>query len=99
MKTRILTSTSGHSPLPDLHELNATLATSISDAISKYSTKSNIDILGPPLPAEITTGFRLLGSPVGSSAFAREYFNTQLMEIQSCITTMSTAITDRQTKL
>ena len=100
MKTRILTSTSGHSPLPDIHELNPTLATSISDAISKYSTKSNdINILGPPLPAEITTGFRLLGSPVGSPAFAREYFNTQLVEIQSCITTMSTAITDRQTKL
>ena len=77
MKTRILTSTSGHSPLPDLHEINPTLTTSISDAISKYSTKSNnIDILGPPLPAEITNGFRLLGSPVGSPAFAREYFNT-----------------------
>ena len=100
MKTRILTSTSGHSPLLDLHELNPTLATSISDAISKYSTKSNdIDILGPPLLAEIITGFHLLGSPVGSPAFAREYFNTQLVDIQSCITTMSTAITDRQTKL
>jgi hypothetical protein len=77
MNTRILTSTSGHSPLPDLHQLNPALTTSISDAISQYSTQQNdIDILGPPLPAELTTGFRLLGSPVGSPTFAREKFNT-----------------------
>jgi hypothetical protein len=102
MKTRILTSTStsGHSPLPDLHQINPTPATSISDAISRYSTKVNdIVILGPPLPTEFTNAFRLLGSPVGSPAFAREYFNTQLIDIQTCITTMSTAITDQHTKL
>ena len=95
MKTRILTSTLGHSsPLPDLHQLNPTLATSIFDTIFRYSTKTNdINILGPSLPAELTTGFRLLGSPVGSPAFTREYFNTQLLDIQTCITTMSTAIT------
>jgi hypothetical protein len=57
MKTRILTSTSGHSPIPDLHYINPTLATTISDAISKYSTRPNdVDILGPPLPAELTNG-------------------------------------------
>jgi hypothetical protein len=100
MKTRILTSTSGHSPIPDLHHINPRLATTISNAISKYSTRPNdVDILGPPLPAELTTGFRLLGSPVGSPAFAREYFNTQLIDIQTCITTMSIAITDRHTRL
>jgi len=100
MKTRILTSTLGHSPLPDLYQINPSLATSISDIISKYSTKPNdINILGPPLPAKLTTGFCLLGSPVGFPAFAREYFNTQLIDIQTCITTMSTAITDRHTKL
>ena len=56
--------------------------------------KNNMDNIGPPLPAELTTGFRLLGSPAGSSAFAREYCNTQLIDIQTCITIMSTAITD-----
>ena len=77
MKTRILTSTSGHFPLPDLHQIKPTLVTSISDAISRYSTKmNNIDILGPPPPVELTTGFCLLGSPVGSPAFVREYLNT-----------------------
>ena len=100
MKTRILTSTSDHSPIPDLFHLNPTLATSITDTISQYSTKPNdIDVLGPPLPAELTTGFRLLGSPVGSPAFAREYFNTQLAEIQICIAVMSTTTTNPHTKL
>ena len=100
IKTRILTSTSGHSPIPDLHHINPTLTTSISDAISRYSTRPNdVNIIGPPLPAELTTGFCLLGSPVGYPAFAREYLNTQLIDIQTCITTMSIAITDRHTKL
>ncbi len=99
MKTCILTSISGHSPIPDLHHINPTLANTISDTISKYSTRPNdIDILGPPLPAEFITGFRLLGSPAGSPAFAREYFNTQLIDIQTCITTMSNAITDQHTR-
>jgi hypothetical protein len=82
MKTRILTSTSAHSPLPDLHQINPTLATSISDTISRYSAKMNdIDILGPPLSTKLTTGFHLVGSPAGSPAFAREYVNTQLIDI------------------
>jgi hypothetical protein len=71
MKTRILTSTSGHSPVPDLFHLTRTLATSITDTISQYSTKPNdTDVLGPPLPAKLTTGFYLLGSLVGSPVFA-----------------------------
>ncbi len=95
MKTRILTSTSGHSPIPDLFHLNPTLATSITDTLSQYSTKPNdIDLLGPPLPAILTTGFRLLGSPVGSPAFVREYFNNQLAEIQNCIAIISITITN-----
>jgi hypothetical protein len=58
MKTYILTSTSGHSPPPDLHQLNPTLATSISNAISRYSTKmNNIDILDPPFPTKLTTHY------------------------------------------
>jgi hypothetical protein len=92
MKARILTSTSCYSPIPDLFNLNPILATSITDTISQYSTKPNdIDVLGPPLLAKLTTGFRLLGSPVGSPAFAQEYFNTQLAKIQNCIAIMSTA--------
>ncbi len=63
MKTRILTSTSGHSPIPDLLHLNPMLATSITQHRCP---------LGPSLPAKLTTSFHLLGSPVGSPAFAQK---------------------------
>jgi hypothetical protein len=100
MKTRILTSTSGSSPLHTLHELDSTLATSITRCIATYSTKPNVlDPTGPPLPDELTSGFRLLGSPVGSPSFARQYFNQQLTVVQDCIATMMTAISDPQTRL
>jgi hypothetical protein len=42
MKTRILTSTSGHSPIPNLFHLNSMLATSITDTISQYSTSQTL---------------------------------------------------------
>jgi len=49
MKTRILTSTSGLSPLPAITTLNPSLAASIQYTINKYSTKpNNIDPNGPP---------------------------------------------------
>ena len=100
MKTRILTSTSGHSPLNTLSNLEPTLATSISNTIAKYSLQHNkSDHSAPPIPAELTTGFRLLGSPVGSPTFAREFFNDKLSNVQTSITLLSAAITDPQTKL
>ena len=100
MKTRILTSTSGHSPIPTLSLTNPQLASSISTTIAQYSTKPNpTDILGPALPVELTTGFRLLGSPIGSAAFAQDFFDTQLTTIQDSIALMSTTITDPHTKL
>ncbi len=101
MKTRILTSTSGHSPIPTLSLTNPQLALSISTTIlAQYSTKPNHnDILGPALPVELTTGFRLLGSPIGSAEFAQDYFDTQLTTIQDSIALTSTTITDPHTKL
>ncbi len=100
MKTRILTSTSGLSPLPTLSHLEPTLAASISNTIAKYSLQPNkSNPSAPPIPAELTTGFRLLGSPIGSPKFAWEFFNNQLSNVQTCITLLSTAITDPQTEL
>jgi len=100
MKTRILTSTSGRSPLPTLNLTNPQLATSISTTIAKYSTKPNHnDILGPALPVELTTGFRLLGSPIGSPEFAQDYFDTQLTDVQDSIALMSETIADPHTRL
>jgi hypothetical protein len=100
MKTRILTSTYGLSPLPDIHLLNPFLASCIRDMIACYSTKpNNNDILCPALPVELTTGFCLLGSSIGSPDFALEYFNAQLTDVQDCIELMSTAIFDLHNKL
>ncbi len=72
MKTRILTSTSGTSPLTAIHLTNPTLATSIKHTISTYSTKlNNTTSTGPPLPVELTRGCHLLGSQIGSASFAK----------------------------
>jgi hypothetical protein len=99
-ETRILTSTSGHSPLNTLSNLEPTLATSISNTIAKYSLQPNkSNHLAPPIPAELTSGFRLLGSPAGSPTFAREFFNDQLSNVQTKITLISEAITNPKTKL
>jgi hypothetical protein len=71
MKTRILTSTSGTSPLAAIRLTNPTLATSIEHTISTYSTKPNSTTpTGPPLPVELATGCRLLWSPFGSASLA-----------------------------
>ena len=52
MKTRILTSTSGHSPLNTLSNLEPTLATSISNTIAKYSLQPNkSNHSASPIPA------------------------------------------------
>ena len=100
MKTRILTSTSGRSPLDSLAILNPTLATSISNTIANYSTKPNTtDRDGPAIPVELTQGFRLLGSPIGSPDFANEFFDQQLISVQEAISLMTATITDPHTKL
>jgi hypothetical protein len=100
MKTLILASTSGLSLLPNIHLLNPSLATYIHDTIARYSTKpNNNDILGPAIPVELTTGLRLLGSPIGSPDFAHEYFNAQLTDVQDCMELLSMAISDIHAKL
>jgi hypothetical protein len=100
MKTCILTSTSGLSPINTLSQLEPTLASLISNTNAKYSLQPNkSDPSAPPTPTKLTTGFCLLGSPVGLPTFARDFFNNQLSDVQNCITLLSTAITDPQTKL
>ena len=100
MKTRILTSTSGQSPLSKIATVNPSLATSISDTITRYSTKPNNTTRdGPAIPVELTKGFRLLGSPIGSPDFANEFFDEQLINVQEAISLMTTTIIDPHTKL
>jgi len=53
------------------------------------------------LPVEIATGFRLMGQPVGvgSPTFATEFLSSRVMAIKESLTSLSTSITDKQTKL
>lgn len=53
----------------------------------------------PALPVELTTGFRLLGQPVGSPTFATEFFTSSITAVKESLASLSTSITDKQTKL
>jgi hypothetical protein len=100
LKKRILTSCNGTSPLPLLHTINLTLSTAISTTIAEFSTCPHpTDKSAPAIPVELTTGFRLLGHPVGSSTFATKFFTAQVDNIKECITSMTHSITDEQTQL
>jgi hypothetical protein len=93
-KTRILTSCSGDSII-DL--LPPTTATIIQRTIAKYSVDINKD--KTTTPVELTTGFRLLGTPVGSKDFAYQFYTEQLDIVRNGIKSMTHAITDTQTRL
>jgi hypothetical protein len=99
-KIRILTSCNGTSTLPLLHNTNPTLAKSISGTIAEFSTQPHpTNKSDPALPVELTTGFRLLGQPVGSPTFAKEFFSSRVSAIKNCLSALSTSITNEQTKL
>jgi hypothetical protein len=97
-KTRILTSTSGTSPIPMLKKVNPSLADDVTRAITLYSTKSNKHNPQNPTPVELLTGFRLLGTPVGSPDFAISFINEKLQEIQQQTQSIHNAIHDPQTR-
>jgi hypothetical protein len=79
---------------------NPTLATSLSNTIARFSTGPHpTDNSAPSIPVELTTGFRLLGHPVGSSDFAATFFSARITDIKECITSLNTSIDDQQTKL
>jgi hypothetical protein len=65
MKTRILTSTSGLSPLPNIHLLNPSLDTCTQDTIAYRFTKpNNNDILGQPSLLNLPLAFASLALPL-----------------------------------
>ena len=98
-KTRILTSCSGCSPLPLLQSTNPSLALQVSSAISTFSVTPHPSDPSSTIPVELTTGFRLLGHPVGSAQFATDFFTSRLTAVTECISTLTTSIHDEQTKL
>ncbi len=94
MKTRILTSCSGESIIPLLDE---TTAKSLNRTIQRYWIKENKD--GTSSPIELTTGFCLLGTPVGSSDFAQEYYDEQITTVNKALKNLNKAIPDLHTRL
>ena len=94
LKTRILTSCKGESILP---ELGKHVAASIERTIARYSIKQNKD--DSYSPVELTSGFRLLGTPVGSQGFAHEFYNEQIDSVTTSLSSMMHAIRDTQTRL
>jgi hypothetical protein len=56
---------------------------SISNSISPFSTTPHpTDKTAPGIPAELTTGFRLLGQPVGSATFASDFFDRRIDDVK-----------------
>jgi hypothetical protein len=97
LKTRILTSCSGNSILPSLADTNHSLATEIETTIATFSIKQNKDDSLSPI--ELTDGFRLLGSPVGSKHFAQTFYDEQLQSVTSTLTSLEHSIPDIHTRL
>ncbi len=76
-KTRILTSCNGDSSiLPQLKIKNSKLASEIEDTINRFSMKQGTN--NKDTPVELTQGFCLLGTPVGSREFANNFYQEQL---------------------
>ena len=71
-------------------EVNATIA--------EYSVKP-----GPTpnstIPVEVTDGFRLLGTPVGSEDFSRSFFDSKLLEVKDQCALLHINVLNLQTRL
>lgn len=95
-KSRILTSCDNTSIIPQLQLTNPSLATTITDAINTYSHITHPDNTIEGI--ELTSGFRLLGTPVSSPTFATEFYNEQLSTAFH-LSDMNDQISDLQTRL
>ena len=81
--TRVLTSCNGTSILPALTTHDPPLAHSISNSISQFLTTPHpTDKTAPDISVELTTGFRLLGQPVGSATFAPDFFDRRIDDVK-----------------
>eukprot|EP00978_Attheya_sp_CCMP212_P027579 scaffold92723_cov77-Attheya_sp.AAC.1 len=76
-KTRILTSTTGISPIPALQLTRPDIAASLTHAIADYSQ----DDEGNPL--EVITGLGYLGFPVGDHTYGSSFLNDQADSIDA----------------
>ena len=99
-KTRLLTSTSGHSALDSVRQrYGPELAAELSFAIETFSNKPAPTKQDPQAtaPVEVTTGLRVLGQPVGSLQFAQAFFTKAIDTVESQLNHLSCSITDKAT--
>jgi hypothetical protein len=75
------------------------LALSISNSIASFSTTPHpTEKTAPDIPVELTTGFRLLGQPVGSATFATEFFDRRINDVKKTLPRYSTtSLTNKPT--
>lgn len=95
-KTRILTSCNGNSILPHLRDINPLLAQEIQETINTYSIEKSTS---GPIGIELTSGFRLLGTPVGSPEFANAFLLESLEQAKKQYAKITTDVSDLQTRL
>jgi hypothetical protein len=101
-KTRILTSTNGTSAIPAIRQqYGPAIADSIQSAIVTFSTKPTPTPSDPTStsPVEITTGLRVLGQPVGSKQFAKEFFESAISNIEHQVSKLFDSLSDKATIL
>ncbi|KAL7529537.1 hypothetical protein ACHAXR_009934, partial [Thalassiosira sp. AJA248-18] len=98
IKSRILTSCDGESAIPRLAAVDAELAAEVQSVIAQYSVKATSD---PAVfePVELVSGFRLLGSPVGSQDFARDFFAEKIAATTKNADALAAGFADLQTRL
>ena len=101
-KTRIFTTNTGSSIIPLVEQTYGTeIAENLRQAINSYSTSVTTDDSGIPtiLPVEVTDGIRVLGTPVGSSTFKRQFIFNILDTIHKDALTIISKIKCKQAAL
>ena len=97
--TKILTSTNGEPIIAHLAEVNAPLAYEIEATIAEFSVKQHPIRRGMTVPVDLTEGFRILGTPVGSSVFAKKFLTQQIAEVRKDVRAPKQGVSDLQTRL
>eukprot|EP00984_Skeletonema_dohrnii_P016248 scaffold7173_cov81-Skeletonema_dohrnii-CCMP3373.AAC.1 len=91
-KTRIMTSTSGQSILPQLLQQQPINSATLTNAITKYSNKNS-------QMHEEVNGLRVLGSPIGSDDFQAKFIEDYLSNAQQDAANLLCGLEDDQTIL
>ena len=94
-KTRILTSTHGHSTVDKLRSIapGSAVANSLERAIQQYSRDKKGN------PVEVKDGLRVLGVPVGSDDFCRKFIMEAMAKAASEASAVISGLESEQTML